>query len=70
MYIYVNSYMLILISEIYLNWEYEIIGGKETRNREKFLPDSDDPRIVKTSSLAVKVNELESESRKDTIFYQ
>ena len=41
--------------EIILTWEPENIGWNVTNSSEKYLPDWNDPRMVTSSNISVKV---------------
>ena len=44
-----------MILEIILSWEPENIGWNVTSQSDKYLPDTQDPRIVISSNITVKV---------------
>ena len=43
--------------EIDLTWEPQNIGWNMTNKREKYLPNSPDPRMVTSSNITVKVTD-------------
>ena len=43
--------------EIILTWEPENIGWNRTNKSEQYLPNSNDPRMVTSSNITVKVRD-------------
>ena len=43
--------------EIILSWEPENIGWNTNNKSEKYLPNSNDPRMVTSSNMTVKVTD-------------
>ena len=52
-----------IVLEMILTWEPENIGWNMTNKNENYIPNSNDPRIVTSSNINVKVTDKISYSK-------
>ena len=53
---YITTFIMMSL-EIILTWEPENIGWNRTNKSEQYLPNSNDPRMVTSSNITVKVRD-------------
>ena len=54
---------IMIVLEMILTWEPENIGWNKTNKNENYIPNSNDPRIVTSSNINVKVTDKISYSK-------